>query len=135
MHSTWTGFPWGYFVLFGTLVKKNAEFCMASNDDAGVGGHATANEVRADANVSTKRRDTFEGSTCGAIDRALDCAIFLDHNYLLVAKMMKKYRDAEDKAKAMSMLRDFSDRGKENKAADSTPTETLPIPFIHDPLS
>ncbi len=79
------------------LEKKNAE---VSNEDAEVGGRAAANEVRAAANASRKKRDTAE--THGAADMALDRAIFQDHNSLLAAKMMMKYGDAEDKAKALS---------------------------------
>ncbi len=70
-----------------------------------------------------------EGSAIGGAERALDHAIFQDHNSLLEAKMMMKYGDAEDKARALLLLRQFSKRGKENRHADSTATEAVPIPF------
>ncbi len=59
----------------------------------------------------------------------MDRAIYQDHNSLLATKIMVKYGDAEDKARAQSMLRDFTNWGMENKLADTSPTESVPIPF------
>ncbi len=42
---------------------------------------------------------------------------------------MMKYGDAENKATALALMREFSKKGKDNKNADSSPEETVSIPF------
>ena len=48
-----------------------------------------------------------------------------------------KYGDAEDKASALRMLREFSNKGKENKVdSNESPLATVAIPFtIPSPIS
>ena len=66
------------------------------------------------ASMSSKAACKNEGAgSISSMDRA-----FADHNNIMVAKMMMKYGSAEDKAKALATLREFWDRGKEDKEDD-----------------
>ena len=111
--------------------KKYPEFGLVSDDDAEIGGRATATDARAAANAHEKKRQLAEGEGARAsIDRALDRAIFQEHNSILTAKMLMKYGDAEDKATVLRMLREFSKKGKENKVdSNESPLSTVVIPF------
>jgi len=122
MPPAWTDNAWGCFVLFGPHGKGFAEFCLPSDTDAQPSSRAAALAL---ASMSSKAACKNEGAcSISSMDRA-----FADHNNIMVAKMMMKYGSAEDKAKALATLREFWDRGKENKEEPETPEDVIPIPF------
>jgi hypothetical protein len=133
MPPAWTDHAWGCFVLFGPHGKQYAEFCAPTDDE----NAPTSRAASIAANNASKKREMSEIVGSAAVDRALDRAVFQDHNTLMAAKMMMKYGDAEDKANALAQLREFAKKGKENKTGDATPEEIFSIPFTtasHVPL-
>ncbi len=97
MPLAWTYHAWGCFVLFGLLGKSCAEFCAPTDDNDAPSSRAASIAP----NYSSKKRKICDVVGSTVVDRSLDRALFQDHNTIMAVKLMMKYGDAEDRAKAL----------------------------------